>query len=358
MAFGNVSGATSVVRTAMEVVEHGAINAGKAAEYALGQAGNDAFRIHSFASVKNLAAAGGPEMGARFIRFDNGEVGYGSLEVVQTAIDDGRAGFFGLGRKAPTIREDIKFIKHAAPTPPPPPSASEIVSGKIKLLQGKADDLVNNAKTLGAKKHKAMKTAEDAQAKAKEYLANARQFLVAGDKDSAVDALYKVVTHSQKGDQYADIAKVIAREQSALMQQVAEFRTGLEKVATQAELQGVRIDSARAMNEVKKEMTGLGSDATTLKEQLKAMDDQLAGLQAENSAMDEMIANGEVDSLFGDPLAAKAEKSAANDAVAQLLEQLTASIQTEQVAEAASSSAIGATQAAEAAATAAKTATM
>lgn len=360
MAFnlGGVDDAARVVSNRMQVVDAGAVQADSLAQYAKGQNGNDAFKIWPYKSVEALAEADGPELGARYIRFENGEIGYGTLKVQSTVIEDAKSGVFGLGRKPAKTQVERKFIKHPEPTPPPPPSAASIVAEKITLLQGKANDLVSNAKTLGTKQQKAMKTAEQSQQKAKEYLGHAREFLKAGDKDSAIDALYKVVTHSQKGDAYADIAKVIAQERSALMQQVAQFRTGLEKVATQAELQSVRIESAQAMNQVKKEMTGLGSDATTLKEQLGKMDDELANLQAENSAMDEMIANGEVDSLFGDPLAARAEKSSADDAVRQLLEDLTASIQTEKVEESVASSAIGATQATEAAETAAKTAEM
>jgi phage shock protein A len=342
----------------MTVVDETTPIANQGAKYAKGMEGKEEFLIWDHKKVEALALQEGPELGARYIRFGNGEIGYGVLKVEEHAVSQGREGFMGIGRKSPTYDRTTRFIKRAEPTPPPPPSPQQLVEEGISAMQKQADGLVENVKSLGKKKHQAQKTAEDAQAKAKEYLNNAREFIKSGDQDNAVNALYKVVAQSVRGDEYANIAQVVAQEQSALMQQVAAFRTGLEQIQTRAELQGVKLDAARSMNEVKKQMTGLGGEASTLKDQLAKMDQDLADLQAENSAMDEMIENGEVDSLFGDPLTAKAKKSSADDAVAKLLSQLMSENQTATTEAAVATGAIGATQAAEEAATTAKVATM
>ena len=338
----------------MSIVEAGADTASATASYALGQNGNDAFKIWPYRVVENTAMETGPEMGARFIRFENGEVGYGQIRMVRQAVEEGKSGFLGIGKRGPKYEPVPQFVKHPTPTPPPPPSASEQVKAKLKMLQGRADNLVESAKKLGKTQHAQMQSATNAQNKAKEYLGHARDFIKSGDDDSAIDALYKVVTHSQMGDEYANMAKVVAGERSLLMKQVAEFRSGLESLGMQTELKSVRIEAANSLNQVKKEMTGLGSDAGGLRDQIGKMDEELANVTAENSAMDEMIANGEVDSLFGDPLAARAKSASAEDSVKALFAELKASIQTEQVAEEAAGSAIGATQASDTAATTVK----
>jgi phage shock protein A len=268
-------------------------NVAGAARYMDNMVGNEAFLIKDASEGAKHALEGFPPTPA-FWRHGDGQVRWGAFELRQQTVNEPVGGLTGaLGglmkgrRPTQAVTKDVPFFKEldGRPVPPPPPTKAQQVMETLKGLREKAKKLTTSAQRIGQEKHKALEKAAIEQQMANEFLSKARTFIENGDKDSAKTALYEVVSHTQAGERWNGIAGKQAAQQSALLDQVSQFKSGLARVETDTHILIAELDAAKVSNEVTKEMTGLGSEASSLKDDIDSIKGELADLKADTAAI-------------------------------------------------------------------------